>query len=532
MDAPHHVIDAPHHHVLTDPRQRRWVLVAMLISLLAVISSMSGLNVAQQALAIDLGASQGELLWIINGYTLTLAALLMPIGAIGDRWGRRRVLLVGLVVFSLASLGAAFATTATMLLIARVAAGAGAAMIMPVTLSVITSSFPPEERPAAVGLWAGIAGAGGIVGLFVSSYLIDNVTWPWLFTLPIVLGIVATALTLRKVPETSEDHEGRFDVGGALLSATAIGGVVLAVHEGPENGWTHPLALGALAIGIVALVGFVLWERRQAAPLFDVRLFSHRGLATGSITMLAVFAVMMALFLVLVQFLQAVLGWSALKSAAGLLPMALMMMPLSMTAPTIAGRVGTRRTLAVGLTIFGAGLALLASSASVDAGYLSVLPGLMVAGVGMGLSMTPSTTAITDSLPAEHQGVASALNDTVRELGGALGVALLGSLLNAGYRSGVSDAAGALPDEAGQAVKDGIGPALAVAGQLGGSGEALAATAREAFVDAWASAMWAGVAIAGLALAWVIFRGPSRDEHTLDADLAFEEELLGDPVAV
>jgi EmrB/QacA subfamily drug resistance transporter len=516
--------------VITDPRQRRWVLVAMLLSLLAVISSMSGLNVAQQALAADLGASQGELLWIINGYTLALAALLMPIGAIGDRWGRRRVLLTGLVVFSVASLGAAFATTATVLLIARVAAGAGAAMIMPVTLSVITSSFPPEERASAIGMWAGIAGAGGILGLFVSSYLIDNVTWPWLFVLPIVLGIVAITMTVRKVPETSEEQEGRFDVGGALLSALAIGGVVLAVHEGPENGWTHPLTLGSLVIGVVALAAFARWELRHPNPLFDVRLFRHRGLATGSITMLAVFAVLSALFLVLVQYLQAVLGWSALKSAAGLLPMALLMMPLSSMAPRIAGRFGIRRTLTAGLTVFGVGLALLAANASVDGGYTSVLPGLMIVGVGMGLSMTPSTTAITDSLPAEHQGVASALNDTVRELGGALGVALLGSLLNAGYRSGVTDAAAGLPSEAARSIEDGIGPALSVAGRLGSGGDVLADTARAAFVDAWATAMWAGVVIAGLALAWVVFRGPTRDEHMLDEDL--DDLLLDEPISV
>jgi EmrB/QacA subfamily drug resistance transporter len=498
--------------VITDPRRRHRVLIAMLTALVAVIASVSALNVAQQELAIDLGASHGSLLWVINGYTLALAALLLPIGAIGDRWGRRHVLNAGLVLFIASSVGAALATSTTMLLLARIAGGVAAAMIMPVTLSVITSTFPPEERGRAVGMWAGFAGAGGIIGLWASAFVIDRYTWPWVFVLPVLLAVGAIVLSVTSVPNSSEAQEGRFDIGGAVLSALAVGGLVLAIHEGPERGWAHPLTTASLAIGVVTAIGFVVRELRHPHPLLDVRILRNRSVAAGSLSMLMMFAVLYGVFLVGVQYLQAVLGFSALRAAAGLLPIAAVMMPLSNAAPRLAARIGTRATLIAGLSAFGAGLALLATLPSVDGGYWSVAPGLAVIGLGMGLAMTPSTTAITESLPAEHQGVASALNDTVREIGGAVGVALLGSVLNAAYGNAIRPSTAGLPDEVGHAAEDGIGPALAAASGMGEAGEGLAAAAREAFVEAWSTAMWVGVAIAGVALAWVVVRGPVREQ--------------------
>ena len=254
-------------------------------------------------------------------------------------------------------------------------------------------------------------------------------------------------LTLRVVGNSREGRLGRFDTIGSVLSAVAIGSLVLGIHEGPERGWTDGLTLAALVLGAVALAGFIVWELRHARPLLEIRLFADRALAAGSLTLLIVFAVMFGLFLVLVQFLQAVLGYSALRAAAGLLPMAMVMMPLSAVAPVIAKRFGTRRVLMVGLGLFGLGILLLATLVSVEGGYWSVLPGLLVLAVGIGLAMSPSTTAITESLPPEKQGVASALNDTVRELGGAIGIALLGSIVNAGYRSNVHEATAGLPTD-------------------------------------------------------------------------------------
>ena len=503
-----HVDHIPVEDLITDPKRQRWILIAMIVSLVAVISSVSGLNVAQQDLALDLGASQSQLLWVINGYTIALAALLLPIGAIGDRWGRKHILLAGLVVFALANVGAALSTTIEVLLLARVIAGIGAAMIMPVTLSIITSTFPEEDRARAIGIWSGFAGAGGILGLFVSSFMIDYFTWPWLFAMPIVFATVGLVLSLRYVTNTREDHGGRFDIAGSLLSAVAIGAIVLGIHEGPEAGWTSPIAAGGILLSVVTFAAFIWHELRIANPLFDIRLFRNRSLAAGSLNLFLVFAVMFGIFLVLIQFLQAVLGFSALKASAGLLPMAAMMMPLSSVAPTLAKKFGTTRVLITGTLIFGLGLVMLATMVSVEGGYLSLLPGLMVFGVGVGLLMSPSTAAITEALPAEKQGVASALNDTVRELGGALGIALLGSLINSGYRSSVSSATEGLSPELAHQVEDGIGSALAAAPKLGADGPAILDAAREALVEGWQHAMWFGVGLAAIGLVFLVVRGP------------------------
>jgi EmrB/QacA subfamily drug resistance transporter len=496
--------------VVTDSRRRRNILIAMILALVAVVASVSGLNVAQQQLAIDLGASQSQLLWIINGYTMALAALLMPIGAIGDRWGRKPILLTGLVLFAVSNVFAILATTTTALLIARIVAGAAAAMIMPVTLSVITSSFPVEERAKAVGTWSGFAGAGGILGLFVSSFLIDRVSWPWLFVMPIAFALVAMVMTWRYVGTSREDKAGRFDVAGAIFSSVAIGALVLGIHEGPERGWSDALTMGGLVVGLAALAAFVIWELRVAHPILDLRVFRNRDLAAGSVTLLIVFAVLMGIFLVLIQFLQAVVGYSALRAAAGLLPMAAVMMPLSTAAPTIAKRIGQRTTLLTGAALFTTGLALLAMMVSVEGGYWSILPGLLVLGLGIGLLMSPSTTAITESLPEEHQGVASALNDTVREFGGAVGIALLGSVLNAGYRSSVSASTSDLSPELAHRVQEGIGSAYASAGELGPQGPQVLDAARHALVDGWQLSMWVSVAMAAAVFLFLVVRGPSR----------------------
>ena len=486
---------APEHtatELITDPRRQRRILISMCMALVAVVASVSGLNVAQQDLAIEFGASQSDLLWIINGYTMALAALLLPIGAAGDRWGRKPILIAGLGVFAAANLAAALSETTTTMLVARIIAGVGAAMIMPVTLSVITSSFPPESRSKAVGVWAGFAGAGGVMGLFFSALMVDAFDWRWLFALPIVLSVVAGLIALGAVSNSREETIGRFDTVGSILSAVAIGGLVLGIHEGPEKGWSDPLTLVGLIAGSIALVGFVTWELRREHPLLPVRLFANRSLATGSVTLLAAFAVMFGLFLVLIQYLQAVLGYSALGAASGLLPMAALMMSLATTAPRLVSTLGTRRVLAIGVSFMVVGLVSMALLASADGGYWTVLPGLLLLGAGLGLAMTPSTSAITETLPLEQQGVASALNDTVRELGGALGIALIGSVLNSGYRASIATSTDSLPPQAAEAVEQGVGSGLAVAESLGPDGEPLATAVRDAFVDGWITSMWVG----------------------------------------
>ncbi|GAA0268467.1 MFS transporter [Actinomadura nitritigenes] len=513
-----------------DARQLRVVLTTVSMALMAVIASVSGLNVAQTHMAVDFDTSQDTVLWIINIYTLTLAALLLPLGAIGDRLGRKPTLIAGLAVFGIASIVAGLAPTAEVMLAARVAGGIGAATIMPITLAVITSTFPEEQRGKAIGVWTGVAGGGGILGMFLSALLVDVADWRWLFVLPVALVVVALAMTVNSVPNSHERSAHAFDAVGALLSIVAVAALIFVLQEGPHRGWTAPATLISLAAGLIAMAGFVSWElRRREASLLDVRLFGERGLAGGSITLLVVFGVQSGIFVVLFPFLQAVVDLSALLSAAALMPMAVAMMTASGLAPRLAARVGSRLTMSSGIALTGTGLALLALFVSVDGGYPSILPGIIVMGFGMGLAMVPSTEAITLSLPREKQGVASALNDVTREFGTALGVAMLGAILTAGYRNAIDDRLHGIPQETAHTAREGIANAVEASGTAGQQAPDLLHAARQSYIDGWQQSMWAGVAIMGLLLVSIALRGPKNATSPAAPDKAEAAESVAAP---
>lgn len=503
-------VGAPADPIIDDPKRRRSILLAVCIALMAVIAAVSGLNVAQPQMALALDGSQGDVLWIINIYAITLAALLLPLGAVGDRWGRKPVLLIGLVLFGIANAASGLAGSVPVMLGARLLAGIGAAMIMPVTLSVITSAFPAEERSKAIGIWTGVAGGGGILGMFLSALLVDVLDWRWLFVLPVVLVIAAALFSLRAIPNSREHSAHRFDLGGAVLAAGAVVGLILFLHEGPVVGWTAPVTLAGLVAGVVASLGFAMWELRHPAPLLDIRLFARRSLTSGSVTLLVWFGVQAGVFVVLFPFFQAVLGWSGLMATLGLMPMAILMMVSSALAAQLSERIGRRLTMALGMLLGGSGLALMSMLVSVDAGYMGVLPGMISMGLGMGLSMAPSTEAITSSLPRDRQGVASALNDVTREFGTSLGVALLGAMFTAGYGSAIAGRLSGVPEDIASEVSKGIAGALDLANDPASAG--LLLSAREAFVEAWQQAMWAGVVVMALLLVFVLLRGPRHQE--------------------
>lgn len=513
----------PAESTIHDARERRSVLLAVCVALMAVIASVTGLNVAQPELAVEFNASQSEVLWFINLYTISLAALLLPLGALGDRWGRKPLLLTGLAVFGAGNVAAGLATSSEVMLASRFVSGVGAAMIMPVTLAVITSTFPEEERSKGIGVWTAVGGGGGLLGMYLSALLVDIASWRWLFVLPVALVLVAAAMAVRSVPNSREHAAHRFDTVGAMTSVLAVLALIFAIHEGPVRGWAEPLTLFALVGGTLAGVGFVVWELRQAGPLLDVRLFRERGLAGGSVTLLAVFGVQAGIFVVLFPFLQAVLGWSALRATLALLPMALLMMLSSVLAASLVARIGIRSTMATGIFLGGAGLVLMASIVSVDGGYLSVLPGMLAMGLGIGLAMTPSTEAITSSLPRERQGVASALNDVTREFGTALGVALLGAILSAGYRTSIDSRLDGVPADLSDTAREGVANAVEAAPGAGSQAHGLVRAAQESFVDGWQDAMWVGAAVMGMLLVYVLVCGPrraasARDDTTADSD--------------
>ncbi|UXY30699.1 MFS transporter [Streptomyces sp. HUAS TT20] len=410
------------------------VLAITCLALATVVAAMASLNVALPDIARHTHADQTQQTWIIDAYSLVFASLLLPAGALGDRFGRRRALIVGLVIYGAGSVLAALATDPNVLIGLRALLGLGAALIMPATLSTITSSFPRDQRARAVSVWAAVAGGSGVLGLLASGLLLEWWSWESVFWFNVLLASVALAGTLVFVPESAESRPAPLDVVGAVLAAAGIGALVYAVIEAPVNGWSDPLTVGGSALGLLVLGGFVAFELRRRHPLLDPRLFRNRRFAAGSLSLTLQFFALFGFMFVIMQYLQLVRGYSALSAALSLLAMPLGMIPTSRLSPLLTQRLGVRGPWVAGLLMLGAGLAVLSHLDGAST-YGNLAAGLIPLGAGLGLAMPPATTAITDALPKELQNVGSAVNDLARELGGALGIAVLGSLLTAAYRN-------------------------------------------------------------------------------------------------
>lgn len=515
--------------VALSPRARQAVLAAMCLSLVLVVASVAMLNVALRAIAVDLGPTQAELQWIVDAYVLLLAALLLPCGALGDRFGRRSALLAGIVIFGVASAVAATADTPTQLIAWRAVAGVGAALIMPGTLSTITSVFPDAERARAVGVWAGFAGGGAVLGMIVAGALLETFWWGSVFVAIAALAVVALVATLVAVPNTKSSEDVHLDPFGAVLSFAGIGGLVLGIIEGPARGWNDPLTVTGLAVGVGAGVAFVAWELRTRRPLLDPRLFRVTAFATGTTALTVLFLAMFGFFFLVLQFLQLMLGYGALEAAVALLPMAITMLPLATLAATLSERYGQRNISTLGLLVSTASFAYLATLTT-SSGYWHLFPGLLAVGAGVALSMTPATNAIVGSLPLAKQGVASAVNDTAREVGAALGIAVLGSAFNSGYRHDIGSVTGHLPAVAVATVKDSPAGAFAVAQKMGSAGRAVTEAARAGFITGMHWAVLVGAALLILCAGYVWLRAPSRAapaRHDAEPDVLAAESLEG-----
>jgi EmrB/QacA subfamily drug resistance transporter len=494
------------------PRRRQAILVVVGLALMMVVSAVSGLNVALPSLARDTGATQSEIQWIVDAYTVVFAGLLLVAGAIGDRYGRRVILLVGLGLFGGAAAVALGVDEPGVLIALRAVMGVGAAAVMPVTLSIITTSFPPEERARAVGVWVGITGGGAVIGLLGSGVLLEFFGWSSFFALNVALAVAAFVGALAVIPASREARPPALDVLGALLSLVSISTIVFGFIEGPERGWDDGLTVSAFVVGVAAVIGFVLWELCTPEPLLDPRLFRLRGFGTGSLALTVQFFAAFGLFYTALQYLQFVAGLSPLQAAAALLPLPAVLIPLARRAPVLAERYGVNRIGAAGLVLVAVGLVVL-STVGVDFAYWRFGLGLVIFAAGMGLTATPATTAIVSSLAASKQGVASAVNDTARELGSALGIAILGSILNATYRNGLEPAVGSLPDGVAAGALGSIAFVQSgVVEQLGPAGDPLVAAARQAFVDGVSAALlWASVIVV-VASVIVAVRAPRAGE--------------------
>jgi EmrB/QacA subfamily drug resistance transporter len=507
------------HKFKNERKQRGAVLRVMCLSLMMVVAAVASLNVALPGLARDTGASQTQLQWIVDAYALVFAALLLPAGAIGDRFGRKPILAIGIGLFGLASLAAMFVETPEALIGLRALMGVGAAFVMPVTLSVITTIFPPEERGKAVGTWVGVAAGGAVIGLLVSGFLLEWLSWPAIFGLNVVLATLALVGTIAIVPQTRDSRPPRLDPVGTLFSVIALASIVFGIIEGPERGWSAGVVVSALAVGAISLASFVLWELRRRDPMLDPRHFLRRGFAAGSLSVTVQFFAAFGFLFLALPYLQLVMGFSPLEASAALVPMAAVVIPLSRFAPALAGRVGVRVTGATGLSLMATGFLVL-SQLEVGSSYWAFLAGLLPFGAGMALSGAPATTAIVASLPREKQGVASAVNDVSRELGGALGIAVLGSVMNSVYRAGVEDTTAGLPPDAAEHATSSLAAAQQIGVQLGAQGQQLVAHAQTAFVDGFGQSLLAGALALLVGAAFVAWRAPGRAESSENASAA------------
>jgi len=503
--------------IQNEGRRRGAVLRIMCLALMMVVGAVASLNVALPELARSTGASQTQLQWIVAAYAVAFAALLLPAGALGDRIGRKPVLAAGLALFGVSSLAAIFLHEPGELIALRAAMGVGAAMIMPVTLSVITTIFPPEERGKAVGTWVGVAAGGGVIGLLASGVLLEWLPWQSIFVLNVALATLALLGTLAIVPATRDSHPPRLDLVGTLLSAAGLASLVFGVIEGPEHGWGAPATLLSLLVGVTGVAAFVLWELRRREPMLDPRHFARRGFAAGTLSMSVQFFAAFGFLFLALPYLQLVMGYSPLQAAGALVPMALVVIPLSRKAPAIAATIGVRVAGASGLSLMALGFAVL-STLEVGSSYPHFLAGLLPFGAGMALAGAPATTAIVASLPRSKQGVASAVNDVSRELGGALGIAVLGSLMNSVYRAEMADSTGTtLPPVAAEKARGSLAAAQQIGEHLGPQGHQLLLQAQTAFLHGFTRGLVGGAAVLLLGALFVAVRAPGRAESRSNA---------------
>ncbi len=449
---------------------RWWMLGALVFALFMITLDDTVVAVALPAISSDLHVGMTQLEWVVNSYLLTFAALMLTGGRLADLLGRRRIYLAGLALFTASSLAAGLAGSVDLLVAARALQGVGAALMMPAMLGIISASFAPHERGLAIGIWSGISALGLAVGPLAGGMLSEKASWNWIFFLNVPIGLVGLVAAHVLIPESRDDSDQQaLDLPGLATSALALFALVYALIEANNDGWSSPTILGLFATAAIAAVFFVWIESRRTLPMLDLRLFRSPSFSGANIVALLVMFAMFGVFFFLSLYLQQVLGYGAIRAGAAFLPMMAMLIVIAPAAGKLADRTGPRWLMSAGLALVSVALLLL-SQLEQSSNYTDVLPGLLVAGFGMALALTPMTVAALSTIPDAKASVAAGVLNATQQAGGVLGIAVLGAILTARSQTALAHGAGQA-----DAFVEGFTSALLIAAAVALAGAAVAA---------------------------------------------------------
>lgn len=498
----------------TGKGRHRWATLAVLCTTLLLISlDNTVLNVALPSIVRTIGASSSQLQWMVDAYAVVFAGLLLCMGALGDRVGRKWVFMAGLVVFGGGSAFAAWSGNPDRLTLARGVMGLGAAALMPCTLSILTNVFTAErDRVRAIGIWSGTTGLGVALGPILSGFLLAHFWWGSVFLVNVPVALIGLVTAVWLVPNSKNPTATRPDLVGAGLSILGLGLLLWGIIEAPGRGWSSPLIVGALATAAVTIAVFIVWERRIDHPMLPLRFFSNRRYSAAIAALALVLFALLGMFFLMTQYLQFVLGFSPLEAGVRIAPVAIALLVIAPLSVVVARRIGTKVVVGTGLVLIATGLGLL-SGTTLAGTYGDCIGPFLVLGVGVALALAPCTESVMGSLPIEEAGVGSATNDTAMQIGGALGVGVLGTALTLRYQHLVAPvvAHAGVPASVQRLIASSLGAALAVAQRApGGQGKALAVLARRAFVSGMDLALVIATMVVALASVLVVVLLPSH----------------------
>ena len=492
----------------------RWATLGVLcVSLLLISIDNTVLNVALPSIVREMGADSSQLQWIVDAYAVVFAGLLLSMGSLGDRIGRKKVFVFGLATFALGSAGSAWSGSPDRLVATRAIMGIGAAAIMPSTLSILTNVFTREnERARSIGIWSATAGLGVAIGPMFGGWLLVHFWWGSVFLVNVPIAAAGLVASIWLVPDSRDPVARPPDVPGALLSTVGLALLLWGIIEAPSRSWTSPFVIGALAAAAVVVTAFVLWERHTDHPMLPLRFFGMRRFSAAISSLAMVLFALLGMFFLVTQYLQFALGYDPLQTGLRVGPIALVLLVVAPLSVVLARRFGTKPVVAGGMLCIAVALGLLSRTTTATT-YPDLVPAFLLLGIGAGLAMAPSTESVMGSLPLAQAGVGSATSDTALQVGGALGVGVLGTLLNLRYQSLLTPllAHHAIPTEVSGLILGSLGGALAVAGHVGGpTGAALAAGSRHAFISGMDLGLLVASLVVGVAGVVVLMVLPNR----------------------